>query len=353
MPLADRALVVGINRYPGITDLSGPENDAREFFDWVTSPTGGGVLPANARLIVSSQFPPPPTVRDALPAQEAINNFFIDIDEAAIENNKQELGLRTGNRLWMFFSGHGFAPSLEMSGVLMANATLKYVFNVAAVMWANRLFEGGWFNEIILFQDACRNRISAADLTPPFFPSKPASATQARRRFFAFSSKDQKLSMELPFPNGRTRGVFTATLMDGLRGAARDPVTGAITTRTLKTYLQDNMQSWLSPAHKANPEIATEPDVRDYDTFDIVPAATNTAAVNTFPVAIALPAAGAAVVLQDGKLQQIDAINPAPQIWKIDLPRGIYRVVVTGGADKIFKVEGPGSGAGGAIDVLV
>src|SRR3954471_19721048 len=103
MPYADRALVVGINRYPGLKDLSGPENDAQEFYKWVTSPTGGGVASGNAKLIVSSQFPVPTSVREALPAQEAITDFFMDLDEAATENNKAGLnvGLRAGNRLWM------------------------------------------------------------------------------------------------------------------------------------------------------------------------------------------------------------------------------------------------------------
>jgi hypothetical protein len=248
----------------------------------------------------------------------------------------------------------------------MANATLRHVFNICAVMWANRLHEGGWFNEVVLFQDACRNRINAADLTPPFFPTKTASATQTRRRFYAFSSKDQKLSKELPFPDGtpagKVRGVFTVTLMDGLRGAARDPVTGAITARTLKTYLQDNMQNWLPDADKANPDIAKEPDVRDYDAFDIVPAPPAPAAApptaappapsaDVYNVAITLPAAGLSVTLQDGSFQPIMTANPA-QVWPIALPRGLYRVVMAGRPDTIlFQITGPGSGAGGVINV--
>lgn len=353
MPLADHALVVGINQYPGIENLSGPETDAKEFFTWVTSPAGGGVDLANAKLIVSSAFPPAANVKTALPAQQQINDFFTDIDELATVNDAANLGLRAGRRLWMFFSGHGFAPSLETSGVLMANATLKCVFNIGVAKWADRLHEGGWFDEVLLFQDACRNRIAAADLTPPFFAARLASANQTRRRFYAFSAKDQKLSKELPFPDGKTRGVFAATLLEGLKGAARDPVSGAITARTLKTYLQDNMKNQLSAVDRANVEIATEPDVRDYDAFDIVPAAANANAVPTFAVAITLPNAGVDAVLQDGNFQQLNAINAAPPVWSVSLPRGIFRVVVTGGADKIFKVEGPGSGAGGAIDVLV
>lgn len=352
MPLADRALIVGINRYPGIENLQGPENDASDFYDWVTSADGGGVDPANAKLIRSSDFlPPAASAKDERPAQEHVNDFFTDIDEAATKNNDEGSGLRAGKRLWMFFSGHGFAPSLDTSGVLMANATLKRIFNIAAVRWADRIFEGGWFDEVMLFQDACRNRIAAANLTEPFFAARTATKPETRKRFYAFSARDQKLSKELPFPDGKVRGVFAATLLEGLRGAARDPVTKAITARSLRTYLQDNMKNKLTAADRANPDIAQSPDFRDPDAFDIVPAAANAMTVDRYHVAIHFPAANMNVTLQDGAFQPLPIANPVPQLLSVDLARGLYRIVVAGGDDRLFKVTGPGTGPGGTIDV--
>ena len=358
MPLADRALVVGINRYPGITNLTGPENDANDFFAWVTHPDGGGVDPKNAKLLRSSDFPPAALARDEKPAQEQINDFFTDIDEAAIANNNEGTGsgLRAGRRLWLFFAGHGFAQSLENSGVFMANATLKRIFNVAAARWADRLHEGGWFDEVLLFQDACRNRISAASLTEPFLATRLASIGQTRRRFYAFAAKDQKLSKEIPFPDGKTRGVFAATLLEGLKGAARDPASKAITARSLKTYLQDNMKNHLPAADKANPEIAQEPDVRDFDAFEILaaptlPGSANSPVIDRYPVVITTAAAGMNVTVQDGALQTIQTSNPAPQVLSITLPRGLYRVIVTGAGEQLLSVTGPGPGAQGAYDV--
>jgi uncharacterized caspase-like protein len=350
MPLADRALVVGINRYPGIGNLQGPENDANDFFAWVTSPDGGNVDPKNAKLIRSSDFPAAAAVKDELPEQKQINDFFTEVDDAATENNVAGQGARAGRRLWMFFSGHGFAPSLEDSCVLMANATVKQVHNIAAARWANLLHVGGWFDEILLFQDACRNRIPAAKLNEPFIVGRNASIAKPRLRFYAFSSKDQKLSKELPCPDGKVRGVFAATLLDGLRGAARDSASGAITARTLKTYLQDNMRNRLSDADKANPEIAQEPDVRDPDILEIVPAPA-APVVERYTVTITLPAAGMTVTLQDGSFRAIATPVPAPQVLSISLPRGLYRLVVVGAGERLFQVTGPGTGAQGAIDV--
>jgi hypothetical protein len=349
-PLPDYALVVGISRYPGVENLSGPENDANEFFSWVTSNDGGGVDRTNAKLILSSAFPPAALTQDERPAQDQIYEFFNWMDNLAQANNQKRLGSRAGRRLWMFFSGHGFAPSLETSGVLMANATLRQVRCIGAARWADRLYGGGLFDEVLLFQDACRSRIAAAELDALYLVLAEASATQQRKRFYAFSAKDQKLSKEVPFPDGTIRGVFTATLMDGLRGAARDPVTGGISARTLKTYLQDNMGRWLSAADKDNPDIAKEPDVRDFDPFDSVPPP-SPPGDETYTVNIILPATGLSVTIEDGAFQPIMTANPPEQKWSIKLRRGLYRVVVPGRQDTIFSVNGPGTGEGGAINV--
>ena len=266
--------------------LSGAENDAREFHQWVTDPSGGGVEPIRALLILSSGFSPPLGTDDAQPAKELVEQFFTDVDNTAEGNNAAGVGLKAGKRLWLFFSGHGFAPSLDRSGVLMANATLTRTHNVAAMLWADRLYEGGWFDEIILFQDACRSRISDVELSPPFLRKRQAPNGQTRRRFYAFSAKDKRLSKELPFPppNGNIRGAFTLTLLQGLR-VARDPTTGAVTTAQLKRYLQDNMRNLLPPADLQNDDIAKMPEVFDPDPFDIVPAP-QAPAVAVFPVQI-------------------------------------------------------------------
>jgi uncharacterized caspase-like protein len=358
MALADHALVVGISRYPGIENLSGPETDATEFFAWVTSKDGGGVDAANAKLILSSDFlPAAADAKDERPAQAQIHDFFTDVDILADANNQQRLGQRAGRRLWMFFSGHGFAPSIDTSGLLTANSTLKRTYSIGAARWADRLFVGGWFDEVLLFQDACRSRIPAADLDGVFLELRETSQVRERRRFYAFSAKDQKLSKEIPFPDGKVRGVFTATLLEGLRGAARDNATGAITARSLKTYLQDTMRSHLPDADRKNPEIANEPDVRDFDVFDIVPPPSSflnlsppTDDLKKFTVDITLPSAGLAVTLQDGNLKTIKTATPAGNVWSIELQRGLYRVVATG-LDMSFSVAGPGPAAGGAVNV--
>ena len=68
----------------------------------------------------------------------------------------------------MFFSGHGFSPSIDTSGVLMANAERDTPHNLSAKAWADRFYENGLFEEVLLFQDACREPVIDVDLTPPY-----------------------------------------------------------------------------------------------------------------------------------------------------------------------------------------
>ena len=73
----------------------------------------------------------------------------------------------------------------------------------------------------------------------------------------------------MPQDGDRVRGVFSVTLLQGLR-LARDPQTGSITTGQLRSYLQTNMKTLLSPADLANDDIACMPEVYEPDTFDLV-----------------------------------------------------------------------------------
>lgn len=337
MPLADYALVVGINRYPGLTSLEGAENDARDFYDWVTSRDGGKVAKNNATLLLSSDFAEPADADDAKPAAQEVERFFTRIDNAAESNNREGLGLKAGNRIWLFFSGHGFAPSLDRSAVLLANATLRRTHNVAAHLWADRLYDGGWFDDVFLFQDACKSQMADVELAPPFFRRRNAPLGQVRNRFYAFSAKNRQLSKELDF-SGRTRGVFTATLMQGLKGEARDPTTGTLTAAQLKAYLQDNMKKLLSAADLADDEIAKMPEVLNPDPFDILGAVP--VAVSTFPIEIRISQPGPAAKIQNSNLATVSAADPSQPLWQNDLPRGFYKVVVTGLGERLFEVSG-------------
>jgi hypothetical protein len=58
MATDDYAIVVGISAYPYHGNLSGPENDAKAFYDWLIDPQWGAVPEANVDRILTSDCPP-------------------------------------------------------------------------------------------------------------------------------------------------------------------------------------------------------------------------------------------------------------------------------------------------------
>src|SRR5436305_1359622 len=118
MGAEDWAIVVGIKSYfdPGLAGLEGPENDAREFYDWVVSADGGAVPKAQAQCILSSDYHPPfASAAAAMPTAEAIKGAVDHLRSIADANVNAEnaLGCTGGKRFYLFFSCHGVRPAAD------------------------------------------------------------------------------------------------------------------------------------------------------------------------------------------------------------------------------------------------
>ena len=223
----DWAIVVGIRRYPELGDLNGPENDARAFHEWVTSPAGGAVSKNQAKLLLSSGFPPPVIPRDALPSDREVHALFEMLDDIAVQNQENGKGLQVGRRLYLF-PGHGCAPKFEESAILMANATRRRVYHIPGKPSADWFYRSGYFREIALFMDCCREPYENVVLhLPSWIDLTLPDIVDKSRRFYGFGTKWSRRAREKEFPDnsGTYRGVFTLALLDGLRGAAYDAAT--------------------------------------------------------------------------------------------------------------------------------
>ena len=108
--MTDFAVVVGVARYPELSaegvavDLDGPNNDALAVRDWLVDPNGGRLEPANVRMVRSADFEP----IDPLDPQPARGRI-----ERELKWIEQQTEAAAGNRLYLYFSGHGFSPVLE------------------------------------------------------------------------------------------------------------------------------------------------------------------------------------------------------------------------------------------------
>ena len=337
--MPNRAIIVGIGDYSELKPkLEGPKNDAMKFFKWVTTQGGVDGAAGHAQLILGDD-PPPRFAVYAKPTEEAVKYQFDLLEHEALHSRNGQ----AGDRLYLYLSGHGFGRSLDDASLLMANATQgRTRHHIPGRLWAEHFFANGFFKEVLLFLDCCRERYSTTTLNGP--GTEPPRPPGDARRFFGFAAKHGNLAVERMI-DGEMSGVFTATLLDALTGGASEE-DGRVTGETLKAYLYENMKSFLSDADLIDKDVAKEPDLYcdlPEDQFVIT-----TVPPRRYDVTIPLPSGseGSARQLigeQGGKkyTKIAEAAGDGVLVWKLQLLRGTYQLLVNG-ASWIVTVKGRG-----------
>lgn len=255
----DWAVVVGLNRYPALGNLQGPENDARAFSDWLIQ--RAGVPAEHVRLVLSSQFPPARTALEASPTAERIEEAFDALNEVAQENERKGEGLKVGRRLYIYLAGHGFTPSGDEAALLMSNATQTRTYHVPGRPYANWFLRAGLFDEVVLFMDCDRAPYPQAPLrVVPYIDLTDPTAIDRSKLLIGFATQWSRRSREKRMSDGKVRGVFTTALLEGLNGAASDD-RGWITASSLADYLYEHMKDLLSPEELADDDVPKEPEL--------------------------------------------------------------------------------------------
>lgn len=338
MAANDRAIVVGLSRYPSLGDLGGPENDAKDFEKWLLDKGGGDVPQVNITRILSSDFEPKPSALDAEPTTAALEYAFDKLFELG-DNNAG----KAGRRLYIYLAGHGFAPNLEDAALLMANAARgRTGHHIAGRPYANWFRQSAFFDEVVLFMDCCRDNYKRAPVRLP--PYEDNTARVPARYLYAFATEWSRTSRERPIgAGGEVRGLFTVALIAGLRGSAPRE-NGKLTAKTLADFLY----SYVPQLAIDNGVERQDPDVDWYKPDPIV---FTSVAPALFQVRVKLGAgdSGKAVELLDGLLQPVAAKKMSPQLWEWEVAPGMYKVVVQGGAHQVVEFVGEGR----SVDVTV
>lgn len=237
------ALLVAINLYPGLSNLAGPENDAEAFAQWLTSADGGGLDPTHVVVIKSSDFNPATDPYDANPTDTHIKK--------ALNGWLKQNGCwrdRVGERLYLFFAGHGFtAGSLEDPALFTARTQLDDREYIAALHYARKIAAAGFFDEIILIMDCCQDVLRSTTITEPNWSPPDRQADARVRMMTAFGApRGQKAFEEDPAAGQKVHGYFSRVFLDALRQADAD-AEGWVTARAVEarfeqlwapTYLQ-------------------------------------------------------------------------------------------------------------------
>ncbi|MBU0792162.1 MAG: hypothetical protein KKC55_17090 [Gammaproteobacteria bacterium] len=351
----DYAIVIGIRRYPTLGtpyppgnphDLQGPERDARAVNDWLADEAGGGVPEAN-RLMVTSDMYPDPFPTELVAGQERVA-ARPNVDELSgcfgwlIELYTSANKLRLGRRLYVYFAGHGFGVADCDGGVYAANASPGIRHHFYVQNWFNWLYHNAYFDEFVLWMDSCSDPILINGMpnTAPLADRQVEGFSQGRR-FVVYAARHPLRSVERRMPDGEIRGVFTYALLEGLRGAASlDPVTGRVTARTLRDYLNGSLAAFQPQQDRDNPDIGSEPSfgVEDHIEFGM-PALKSFALILRFHHRHV----GQKAVILGGDLAPVDSVVVGAEPWTVKLPSGIFKLEVAPDT-KIF-IEMNGNGA--------
>ena len=289
------AIVIGLRSYPRLGDpppsnLEGPGNDAKLVAAWLTDPAGGALPDTNVKTIVSEGCNSPP---DAAPTPADINKAFVWLDGLADTSQKAGKGRKAGARLYIYVSGHGCAPKPRQGCLLTGDAALNEISsNICPIEWIDWLQGANYFREYVLWQDCCTDRqiftVPSAAPLKPLFGSNPAGPA-----FIALAAPYGLRAVEKPVPEdaGQWHGVFTWSLVQGLRGAAADR-NGTVTSQSLTNWLRHAQYGWLDDADRNTVGIASEPDFVDSDPLTF---GTGLSAM-LFDVTLRLPGAPAPVM---------------------------------------------------------
>ncbi len=349
----DHAIVVGITRYPGLRDLAGPENDARDFRAWLIDEAGGGVPEDQVKLIVSPARAEAAEVVNERPTNAEIElelERFIRMSEEGVAGGR---GPRVGRRLYVYVAGHG----VELGSIddahpvlLTANATEALAHHVFVGDWVRGMREAGIFEETVFLFDACRSRVTTAP--PRGAPITRGGVPGARVRWLdAFASQELLSAYEKQF-GPEHHGVFSRALLAGLRGAAREE-NGDVTALSLSKYLWENMKELLTCAERDDPDVNKQPemDLRGGAELILVTIPTAPALEGERTVELLTPqgSAGKTLQIEGGRLEPVfsKVIGEDGETIRLSLPVGLYRVRILGGdpAGFIFQVFGLGRDA--------
>ncbi len=333
----DFAVVVGIARYPDLAaagaraDLDGPNNDAQAVYHWLVAQEGGALPPANVTLIRSADFDPVDP-DDPQPARARIERALKRVEEQTRDD--------PGNRLYLYFSGHGFSPRLEEGALFTADATQtspEYVFAHAWVRWFRRAQR---FRQTVLWMDSCMNVEQSIPVNEVLMRQKIGTGVPGPA-FMALAAQT-KSALEYPMPDGQVHGVFTWTLLQGLRGGAADE-RGRVTGESLRSFLLTVMPEFLPDTARNSAAVDLYPFVRADDgiVFRRLPARPK------YPVRLTFPpeAAGAELRIWTGRpLAQVTSEPLAGTEWSGELLRGLYVAEVpAAGLRHGFQVSGAGA----------
>ena len=221
------AIVIGISGYPNVKPvLNYCDDDARLFIDFLQSKAGGNVKTENIKVLLNEN------------AKSA--DIQCDAYKWLMRKN-----LTSGNRLFIYFSGHGFAsnednyyllpydckPNLDTNLLPFAGGVEMYHIKTDII---KPLIKKGV--QVILIVDACRSNGSGLPINDKLTEKNDEGLEIIMLSCSAGTASREHSSI------GGGHGLFTYYLVDALNGAAKKK-NGMITLENANTYVSEKVKT--------------------------------------------------------------------------------------------------------------
>jgi uncharacterized caspase-like protein len=314
-------VVVGIDEYPGIRNLSAARNDARAFHKWLTNADGGSVPATNVELVEATG--PFHAVDQAQPSRDLVNRAFKKIHSRVRQHHRAHLEDWEQSRLYVYFSGHGVTPKAQEVAVLMADASEEDLgYNIACGLYLHYYQMSQDFHELVFFADCCRSLKGNAPLSPPPFATVVTHRGHVRS-VLGYATQYQDVAYEPTNAGDDGRGFYTKALLEGLEGAATDKsaaAAGEINSTSLQGYVRDRVKELTrNNATPQVPDMNADPAAKVV--FRVGAQRPKRSVTLHFPGGFTRP-----VVLSDGRLQAVGQHNAAQGDWVVELEDGNYEI---------------------------
>lgn len=339
------AVVVGIDAYPAVGDLSGPRADALNFTEWLLQT---GVPRDNLRLVLADAAAKFDQAATAIPTKQLVDDALLDLITKVRSDGGHEPANWELTRLYIYLAGHGVAPTGSEAAVLMANARRgKYSDCIGCSRYLTYFEDTRHFRELVFFADSCRTFSLSTRPQPPQIDFEPAYHPEVST-MIGFAADFGGLAYESDVPTqldlcrlSSSRGHFTRALLEGLSGNAVDPESGEVNSTSLARYIRRRVQD-LVPPHYTQQIPHLVADVSAPVVF------ARNCVVPRWQVRLHFPAGCSSEVLLRSAAE-IARFRPVVNTWQLDLQDGLYEAVALDGTS--FANRGLFSVRGASCDV--
>jgi Caspase domain len=339
------AVVVGINRYPGLSNLTGARSDAEAFAQWLVRPDGGALPAANIKRVMATDAEEAEFAADvgaAKPVREQIEDAIADAAAAARRAAQADPNAWARTRLYLYVAGHGLAPSGGEGALYLANAregASRHLELAEYRKWCTRC---AYFREVVVFADCCRTRVNTARALPPTLDDC-AEPFDDRQTTWVVGYGS---GLGDPTYENDARGYFTTALLEGLTNAKPDD-SGAVTAEALGPFVKTAVADLSKDArHPQTAELYADAGARVVFRAQPPAARAMRQVTMSFP-----PGYAGRVELRFGR-KPVGVHDAATGPWSLPLEDGLYEVAPAAGEPPAaFAEKGLFKVAGGDTDV--